>query len=358
MPRKNSGPKLIWNASRGRYYIRWYESGRKIQKSTQHSDLANAQRVYAAFLEDLLRIGESTSPSELPNSDALRYYYREHGSGCADAKRIAYSIKVLTDFWSDKSVSDVNQASGRQFLRYREASRPQGIKPATVRKDLGTLVAALNFCVLDGKLSHAPVVPLPEKSPPKSRWLTVSEAASLLHASRKGGRNTRRYLPLFIMIALYTGARSGAILNLTWDRVDLKAGRIDFQGKGEKLTKKRKPQVPIPRQLFTFLRYAHCSRPSEFDDAASGGWVINDDGRPIKRIIRSVKAAAKRAGLDDVPPHTLRHTCGTWMAQQGTSLWDIAGWLGQDIETTERIYAHHHPDFMENAKRGIERSKR
>lgn len=358
MPRKNTGPKLFWNDSRERYYIRWYQAGRKFQKSTQHADLVKAQRVYAAFLENWLRIGNSTDPSELQITDALTYYYREHGSQCVDAQRIDCSIKALSGYWSGRLVSEINQASCRDYLRFRQADRPQGIKPATVRKDLGTLVAALNFCVLDGKLSHAPKVVLPEKSPPKSRWLTISEAASLLRAARKGGRNTRSYLPIFILIALYTGARSGAILSLTWDRVDLDAGRIDFQVKGERRTKKRKPQVPIPRQLLTFLRYAHRRRPHKYRAEDSGGWVINDDGKPIKRIIRSVKAAAIRAGLNDVSPHTLRHTCGTWMAQQGTSLWDIAGWLGQDIETTERIYAHHHPDFMENAKRGIERSKR
>jgi predicted acyl esterase len=43
--------------------------------------------------------------------------------------------------------------------------------------------------------------------------------------------------------------------------------------------------------------------------------------------------------------------------QFGVPLWDIAGWLGQDIETTTRIYAHHHPDFMQNALDAADRRR-
>lgn len=92
-----------------------------------------------------------------------------------------------------------------------------------------------------------------------------------------------------------------------------------------------------------------------FPDKADGA-VIHDNGEQLLRVIRSFKSAAERAGLVDVSPHTLRHTFGTWLAQQGTPLWHISGWMGQDIETTERMYAHHHPDFMEVAKRGAERA--
>ncbi|WP_167309522.1 hypothetical protein [Brevundimonas naejangsanensis] len=38
-----------------------------------------------------------------------------------------------------------------------------------------------------------------------------------------------KHLLLFTRLALYTGARSGAILGLTWDRVDLERGVIDYR---------------------------------------------------------------------------------------------------------------------------------
>lgn len=55
------------------------------------------------------------------------------------------------------------------------------------------------------------------------------------------------------------------------------------------------------------------------------------------------------AGVSDVTPHTLRHTAITWAMQNGVSIWDAAGFLGAAADTIESEYAHHHPDYQENA---------
>jgi integrase len=60
------------------------------------------------------------------------------------------------------------------------------------------------------------------------------------------------------------------------------------------------------------------------------------------------------AGLgEDVTPHTLRHTAATWLMQGGTDLWIAAGFLGMSVETLERTYGHHHPDFQAQAAKNI-----
>lgn len=356
MARPNNGPRLVWLAERKRYYIRWYENGRKFQKSTHSQNREKAETALANFIIRLRSLNKNTHPSDLLIEDALTYYYEEHGIGCVSSERVRYCISKLNAFWAGKTVSDIDQRSCREYIRRRQESRPNGIKLGTVRRELGTLIAALNFCVRDGKLAQSVFIALPEKSEPKERWLTVREASCLLWEARKGGRNTRTYLPLFILFGLYTGARSEAILSLTWDRVDLKSHRINFHINGRRRTKKRRPKVPIPRQLLTFLKLAKLRQPASFASRADGGPVIHNIGEPMLRVIRGFKGAAGRAGLADVSPHTLRHTFGTWMAQQGTPLWHISGWLGQDAEITERMYAHHHPDFMEVAKRGAERT--
>jgi integrase len=69
--------------------------------------------------------------------------------------------------------------------------------------------------------------------------------------------------------------------------------------------------------------------------------------------IETLRAACRRAGLSGVTPHVLRHTCATWLMQQGVQLWEAAGFLGMTLETLERVYGHHHPEFMGSAARAL-----
>src|SRR5262249_36618713 len=184
------------------------------------------------------------------------------------------------------------------------------------------------------------------REPGRDRWLTRSEAAKLLWESRREVKS-RLHLPLFILIALYTGARRGAILGLQWSQVDLVRGRIDFNEPGRARPNKRRPIIPIPRGLLWFLRAAQRRASSPFG--------IAYDGQAVKRIRRSFRGACRRAGLTDVTPHVLRHTAGTWLAQAGVDLHQIGGWLGHSNEGTTELYAHHHPDYFDAAKRAMER---
>jgi integrase len=52
-------------------------------------------------------------------------------------------------------------------------------------------------------------------------------------------------------------------------------------------------------------------------------------------------------------PHTLRHTCATWLMQKGAPKWDACGFLGMTLETLEKNYGHHHPDHQRGAADAI-----
>jgi integrase len=73
----------------------------------------------------------------------------------------------------------------------------------------------------------------------------------------------------------------------------------------------------------------------------------------LKDIKRGFATACERAALSDVTPHVLRHTCATWLMQRGVPIWDAAGFLGMTRETLERVYGHHHPDFLRSAAEAL-----
>lgn len=358
MPRPNLGPRLEHVAGRAALYIIWYEGGRKRARSTGTTDGRTAEAALAAFLRERALAERPVGPADPTNysiATALDLYGTLHAPNTADPARIAYAMTPLLEYWGELNVDAVTKQTCRAYTRWRSKA------PGTVRRELTTLRAALNFAFEEGRLTRVPFVELPEKPDGKDRWLTKSEAARLLNAARTGRGDVRLYLPLFIMLGLCTGARPGSILALRWPQIDLKAGQIDFSPIGTRRTNKRKVRgQPIPRRLMTFLRLAR-RRGSDL------GYVVHDNGNRIKDIgggwdgnpkhagNGSFGGACKRAGLTGVSPHTLRHTCGTWMAQRGVSLHEISGWLGHSDGRTTELYAHHHPDFMASALSAVDR---
>jgi integrase len=83
------------------------------------------------------------------------------------------------------------------------------------------------------------------------------------------------------------------------------------------------------------------------------GYVVHDNRARIKDIKKGFAAACKRAGLENVSPHTLKHTAATWLMQAGVPLWQAAGFLSTSEGTLQRVYAHHHPDYMRDAADAI-----
>ncbi len=74
----------------------------------------------------------------------------------------------------------------------------------------------------------------------------------------------------------------------------------------------------------------------------------------MKSVKTGFAHAVAIAGLEGkVTPHTLRHTAATWLMQLGVPIWQAAGYLGMSVQTLERTYGHHHPDYMRGAAEAI-----
>lgn len=230
------------------------------------------------------------------------------------------------------------------YVKARERSN------GTARRELGVLRAAINYAHAEGRLTRTVAVHLPEGAQPRDRWLTRNEAASLLLATLREPR-VRLYLPLFILIGLYTGARKEAILSLRWSQVDLAAGRIDFNAPGARRTNKRRSRIPIPAKLLPHLRRARLC-------GTEIGFVIHENGVRLKDVKKGFASACRRAKLEGVSPHILRHTCATWLMQAGVSIWDASGFTGMTVETLQRVYAHHHPDHLRDPADALSRRPR
>ena len=376
MPRPNLGPKLIplrkkgW--SRTLLYIQWTEGGRTRLHATGF-DTANTDEVAAAqaYFRDWLQARARTrsnapaDPDHVWVAHVIEDYVTEHGGDVASVESLAICARPLLYFFRADTIATMTPnrvqaySDWRRLHSLRVVDKDTGtvevvqrvISDGTIIRELaGTLRPAIQHAIKQRRLIQGVYhVPVPTAPPGRQYWITRSEAARLLWEMRRDKRS-RLHLPLYAMIALYTGQRRRAILDLTWAQVDLVRGRIDFNPPGRPQTTKQRPIIPIPYPLLAVLRRAQ--------KRASSIFVIAYRGKPVRDVKTGFNSAAERAQVPDCTSHTLRHTAGTWMAQRGVPLREIAGYLGHSEQRTTELYAHHHPDFMQNARRAFERLER
>lgn len=214
---------------------------------------------------------------------------------------------------------------------YAEARTRAGMRPSTIKTELEFLRSCLRFHYKEA----APAIWLPPSSPPRERWMTPDEVRSLLTVVEAPHVN------LFITLAVTTGARMTAILELEWSRVDFRHGTIDFNPTGRHQTNKRRTVVPMNSRARTALEEAR--------KGALTDYVIEYAGQPVKSVKKAIRSAAARSGIP-CSPHVFRHTAGVWMAQADVPMQKISQYLAHtSSRVTEQVYARYSPSFMKDA---------
>jgi integrase len=330
-----------------------------------------ASEAFAAFLRgDTATASPGQDPDPTPQAVTIRAVlesYQQHREGEAAGERAAYAARALIFFFKDASVASLSNPRCDEYIKWRRkhsvvvdkaTSQVTAIEAKTsdgnIRRELGgVLTPAITHAIETGLLAngHYPVkMPAPPKH--KTYFLTRSEAARLLWESRGflvhggPGRDSRArlHLPLFIRVALYTGQRKEAILDLTWDRVDFVNNTIDFDVPGRATLKKgRASGQPMPRPLRLALWRARTHY------ATSRQYVIAYNGERVDDIKHGLKSAAIRAGLPRCTAHTLRHTATSWLVQNGVDLMTAGGYIGHADPNTTKRYAHLAPGFGDKA---------
>lgn len=328
MPRRRAPPRLYLQVGRG-WVIR--DGSAFIRTGCAESERGRAEKQLAQYL------GAKHKPERGPTpliADVLTVYAKEHLPHTKARANAAYQIAALANYWGDKRVAQITAQECRGYAETKSAT--------AARRDLETLRAAVGYWHREyGPLPAVPPIVMPPKAEPRERWLTRSESARLLWAARR-----TPHLARFILLGIYTGSRSRAILGLQWSWVDLSAGVMRRRAFGEaEDAKKRTPVVRLGKRILTHLR-----RWKRRDAAARVEYLCHYDGKPVVKLRRSWSGAVQRAGLgDDVTPHILRHTRATWLMQAGIDPWEAAGHLGMSVDMLQRVYGKHSPDFQKRA---------
>lgn len=341
MPRPTGTPTTRPDKKTGIYYIHWTKGGRSNRRSTGTRDKAQADKALARFI-----LGETHTKIDNESGtvrNILDVYDRGHvRKKVRSRKTYAHCEQNLLAHFGDMQAADITVSDVEAY----EKKRANGIvgkpsKGSTIRRELAVLVAAMNYAkkTRQVEIDELPYIPLPDHGQVKDRWLTKDEFRLICSAcpvnEPETGRASRAFRAVKIMVN--TAARRGAVETLKWEQVDFEHEVIHFNPSGRKQTKKRRASVPINTDLMTVLERAYDEKISDY---------VLDTPDPV---YKEIKAACVAVGLDEVTPHTFRHTYGTWAAQRGVSLVKIAGVMGDTIETTYKHYLHHCPDELRDA---------
>lgn len=350
-------PILDIDQRTGNFAAFWSEGRRSKRKSMGTPDRTVAEARFAEWL--LLGGHRAAAPGEalqrkLTVAELWKVYDKSHvQKNVAAPETAAYSWRNLEPHFGKLTLDQIDEDVIEDYLEARtEGDIGKPSVSSTVRRELSALVACMNWHAAPErgkkrliKAQDVPHIALPAESAPRDRWLATAEIKALFDVEM-----TPR-LRMFLWLALETAARKRAILDLTWDRVDLETGMIQYAVPGKKVTKKRRPSVPISATLRRVLEAVPA--------AGRVGPVVPPGGD----VWPQIQSAVRRAGLSPavsrdtgqavkatgVSPHTFRHTAATHMARRGVPLYVIAGVLGNTLAMVERVYSHHCPERLKSA---------
>ena len=170
----------------------------------------------------------------------------------------------------------------------------------------------------------------------KERYLSEEEAKRLFAALETSKAKMLKYI---VSMLLLTGARKNEVLKAKWQDFDFerRIWTIEFTKAG------KTRHVPLSDGVITLL-----DQVPKIDNC---DWVFPnpDTQKPYQHIFYAWDVVRKRAGLDDLRIHDLRHSFASFLVNGGRSLYEVQKLLGHtQIKTTQR-YAHLSHDSLLSA---------
>lgn len=240
--------------------------------------------------------------------------------------------------FADRQIGSITHRELQAFI----SGKAETLAPSTVLKMVGVLKGICDLAVKDRLIAKAPTddLALPRREGRRlHRYLTIDQLLAVADEAGKARIQPEDRRALVLLLGL-CGLRWGEMSGLKVEDVDYARNRIHVRrnvtrigSKWEETSPKSHEMrdVPMPRTVGeALLPVLACKRPTD--------WVFRDHlGRPPRNQSATSAdwnrtwfvSACRRAGVEPLPPHDLRHTAAS-----------IAVHAGANVKALQRMLGH------------------
>ncbi|MBS1952557.1 MAG: site-specific integrase [Cyanobacteria bacterium SZAS-4] len=262
----------------------------------------------------------------------LRNYAIPHKkTGFEDERRIQI---YLLPAWKNRSVSSITRLDvldlHQKIADLKDGKRGGPYSANRVRELIQKMFSLAKSWEMVPDTFRNPAVGIKDyKEIQRDRYLNSDEVKRLAAAISE---EPNVYICAAIWLYLLTGLRKQELLRIQWNDIDWNARQLRLAAG---TTKTGRPLYqPLSVQSLDILRTLPRTEGNPHVFAS------NVQGRHLVAITKAWHRIRKDANLDGVRIHDLRRTCGSWLAQSGSSLQLIGKVLNHSNEQSTAVYAH------------------
>ena len=305
-----------------RWYVKKQINGVRVNRALEGAKNEDEAIIAAALLIKQIKEGEiditKKKDKMLFGELVLRYAEKAEGEklGWSVEK---HKVKRINEHFKKYRIDKITLDdiySFRKKLKTYQNKKGEPVSDSTLNRYISILSAMMNYAV-DSKLikdNPCRCVKKLRENTPKPKTLKPNEEKILFDLFT----NKSAHLLPIVVCALHTGARLSEILNLKWENIDLDKRMMYIIR-----TKNGEPRdIPISITLQRHFNQLRQNSITEFI------FVNPKTKQPYKTIYGAYKRACKKAGIEGLKFHELRHTAGTRMIEK------------VDIRTVQEILGH------------------
>lgn len=265
----------------------------------------------------------------------------ERGASPLTVDAYAADLADYASFLEDAGVTDVNRIDRDALFAYEADLVERGYAISSIDRHVSAVKGFHKFCLREEITSDNPasamhLQPKPAQLPDV---LSIEQTSALLE--QFVGDDPRTLRDRAILEVLYgCGLRVSECRGLNIADCAFDEGYLRVVGKGDK-----ERITPISgyalKALVEYLNHGRPELVKPYATPTSAVFLNARGGRLTRQSIHKIVASAGRGiGVEDLHPHTLRHSFATHLLAGGAELRVIQEMLGHSDISTTQIYTH------------------